>query len=155
MEQGKIAGPGAGPPRRGALDPRRGAPLDPLRARPTRDLVADAARTASELVRKELELAKAELRADVRAEVKMAGGLGVAGVCALGALQLGLTAIVLALMEGGILSGWAAALLVAAVVLAIGTAAGLWGWSKRVRTPLRRTRGSIRENVRWAKERIA
>jgi len=146
MDDGKIAGPWP--------DPRR-APPDPLRARPTRDLVADAARTASELVKKEIELAKAELRADLRSEIKMAGGLGVAGVCALCALQLGLTAVVLALMEAGVLAGWAAALVVAAVVLAVGSAAGLWGWSRRVRVPLRRTRGSVRENVRWAKERIA
>jgi uncharacterized membrane protein YqjE len=131
------------------------AALGPLQQRPTKDLVTDAARKLSTLARKEVELAKAELRQDIRAEVKMASGLGVAGVCALGALQLGLTAIVLALMEGGVMPGWAAALLVAAVVLAVGTAAGLWGWAKRVRKPLARTRTSMEENVRWAKERIA
>jgi uncharacterized membrane protein YqjE len=128
---------------------------EPLRQRPTKDLVTDAARTVSALAREEIELAKAELRQDIRAEVKMASGLGVAGVCALGALQLGLTAIVLALMEGGVMSGWAAALVVAAVVLAVGTVAGLWGWAKRVRKPLARTRASIEENIRWAKERTA
>jgi uncharacterized membrane protein YqjE len=154
MDHGKISGPAAGSRRR-ARAPLPAAPGDPLRARPTRDLVADAARTASELVRKELELAKTELRADVKAEVRMASGLGVAGVCAICALSLALTAVAFALTEAGVLPGWAAALIVAAVVLAIGTAVGLWGWSKRVRTPLARTRGSIRENVRWAKERIA
>lgn len=149
MDPAKIDGPGAGPP------PRRAPTLDPLRGRPTKELLADAARTASALVRTEVELAKAELRADLRRQAGSAGGLGVAGICALGALQLALTALVLALMESGLLPGWAAALIVAAVVLAIGTAAGLWGWSRRVRSPLSRTRGSLRETVRWAKERIA
>ena len=51
--------------------------------------------------------------------------------------------------------GWAASLVVAAVVLAIGTAAGLWGWAKRVKKPLDTTRRSLQENVRFAKERIA
>lgn len=129
--------------------------IDPLRALSTRDLVTELAKKASALARKEVELAKAEIRTDLRAEVKMASGLGVAGVCALVTLQLLLTAVVLALMEGGVMPGWAAALVVGAVVLAIGTAAGLWGWAKRVRKPLDTTRRSLEENVRWAKEQVA
>jgi uncharacterized membrane protein YqjE len=121
----------------------------------TRDLVTEVARKASELARKEFELAKAEAKADLRSGIKMASGLGVAGVCALVTLQLLLVALVLALMEGEVMPGWAAALLVAAVVLAIGTVAGLWGWAKRVRNPLDTTRRSVKENVEWAKERIA
>jgi uncharacterized membrane protein YqjE len=128
---------------------------DPLRGMRTRDLVGELARKASLLARKEVELAKAELKADVRREVRMAGGLGVAGLCALFTVQLLLVAVVLALMESGILPGWGAALVVAAVVLAVGTAAGLWGWARRVRTPLDTTRRSLREDVRWAKDQIA
>jgi uncharacterized membrane protein YqjE len=129
--------------------------VDPLRGASTKDLVTQLAQKASLLAKKEIELAKAELKEDLRSEVKMASGLGVAGVCALVTLQLLLTAIVFALFEGGVLPGWAASLVVAAVVLAIGTAAGLWGWAKRVRKPLDATRRSIHENVRFAKERIA
>jgi uncharacterized membrane protein YqjE len=129
--------------------------VDPLRKMRTKDLFAEVARKASELARKEVELAKAELKEDLRAQVKVASGLGVAGVCALLTVQLLLTAIVLALMEGGVLPGWAAALIVAAVVLAIGTAAGLWGWARRVREPLDTTRRSLKENVTWAKERLS
>ncbi|HEX9241825.1 MAG TPA: phage holin family protein [Anaeromyxobacter sp.] len=135
-------------------DVRRGAP-DPLRGMRTRDLVGELARKASLLARKEVELAKAELKADVRREVRTAGGLGVAGLCAVFTVQLLFVAVVLALMEGGVLHGWAAALVVAAVVLAVGTAAGLWGWARRVRKPLDTTRRSLREDVRWAKEQIA
>ncbi|MGC3997526.1 MAG: phage holin family protein [Anaeromyxobacter sp.] len=130
-------------------------PEDRLRGLPTRDLVTELAKKASALARKEVELAKAELRHDLRAEVKMASGLGVAGLCAILTLQLMLTALVLALMEAGVLPGWAAALIVGAVVLAIGTGVGLWGWARRVRQPLGTTRDSLQRNVRWAKEQIA
>ncbi len=126
-----------------------------LRALPTRELVTEVARKASTLVRKEVELAVAEARADVRTEIKMASGLGAAGLCAVFTVQLLLTAIVLALMQANVLPGWAAALIVAAVVLAVGTGIGLWGWARRVRKPLGTTRRSLEENVRWAKEQIA
>ena len=66
----------------------------------------------------------------------MASGLGVAGVCALLTLNMLLVAGVFALAEAGIMRGWVAALLVALVVLLIGTVAGLVGWSRRVREPL-------------------
>lgn len=146
-EHGRLIEAGAHP----------GVPLrrDPLRDMRTKDLVTETARKASQLVKKEIELAKAELRADVRSEIKMASGLGVAGLCAILALELLLVAGVLALMEGGVLPGWAAALIVAGVVLAIGAAAGLWGWARRVRTPLDSTRRSLKEDVRWAKDRMA
>ncbi len=121
----------------------------------TRDLVTELARKAGELARKEVALAKSELKEDLRAEIRMASGLGVAGVCALMTVQLLLVAVVFALADAGVLRGWLAALVVAAVVLAIGTVAGLVGWRKRVRTPLERTRHSVRENVQWVKERMA
>jgi uncharacterized membrane protein YqjE len=129
--------------------------LRDLKRLPTRDLVGELARKASQLARKEVELAKEELRADLRAEIKMASGLGVAGVCAIVALTIPLVTIAFALMESGRMAGWLAALIVAAVVLAIGTVVGLWGWAKRVRQPLATTRHSMKENVRWAKDRIA
>ncbi|WP_242394336.1 phage holin family protein [Anaeromyxobacter oryzisoli] len=138
-------GTAAGPPPPGTA----------VRELTTRDLVTEVARKASALVRKEVELAKAEVRADLRAEIKMASGMGVAGLCGVFTVQLLLTAVVFALAEAGVLPGWGAALVVAAVVLAVGTAVGLWGWAKRVRKPLGATRRSVEEDVRWAKERLA
>jgi putative superfamily III holin-X len=126
-----------------------------LRQMQTRELVTEAGRKASLLVKKEIELAKAELRAQVRSEIKMASGLGVAGVCALIGLEMLLVALALGLMERGVLPGWAAALVIAGVVLAIGAGAGLWGWAKRVRKPLETTQRSVKEDVRWARERMA
>jgi uncharacterized membrane protein YqjE len=148
-ETGRLIEAGAHP-----SPPPRGA-NDPLRQMRTRDLVTELARKASLLARKEVELAKAEIRADLRSEIRMASGLGVAGLCGIFTVQLLLVAIVLALMQAEILPGWAAALVVAAVVLAIGTAVGLWGWARRVKKPLDTTRRSLKEDVRWAKEQIA
>jgi uncharacterized membrane protein YqjE len=140
---------------RAGAPPPLGAGGGPLRRMQTKELVTEAGRKASLLVKKEIELAKAELRADVRSEIRMAGGLGVAGICALVGLEMLLVALALALMESGVLRGWLAAIVVAAVVLAIGAGAGLWGWAKRVRKPLDTTRRSLREDVRWARERMA
>lgn len=126
-----------------------------LRALSTRELVVELARKASALARCEVALAKAEVREDLRAEIQMASGLGVAGLCALITLQMLLVALVFALAEAGVVRGWLAALIVAAVVLAIGTVAGLVGWSRRVRSPLDSTRRSVQENVRWVKRRMA
>ncbi|HEX7624949.1 MAG TPA: phage holin family protein [Anaeromyxobacteraceae bacterium] len=126
-----------------------------LRDRSVKDLVTEIAQKASLLARKEVALAKAEVKEQLRAEVKMASGLGVAGVCALLTLNLLLMAGVLALAEAEIMRGWVAALLVGLTVLLIGTVAGLLGWRKRVREPLPATRRSVGENVRWAKERMA
>jgi uncharacterized membrane protein YqjE len=147
-ETGRLIEAGAHPaPPRGA-----GGPLRQMR---TKDLVTELARKGSLLARKEIELAKAELREDVRSEIRMASGLGVAGLCAVFTIQLLLVAVVLALMQAEVLPGWAAALAVAAVVLAIGTAVGLWGWARRVKKPLDASRRSLKEDLRWAKEQLA
>ena len=121
---------------------------------PTRDLVKEIARKASLLARKEVALARSELKEDLKAEIRMASGLGVAGGCAICAVNLLLVAVVFALLEAGVMRGWLAALLLAALVLAVGTAAGLVGWNGRVRRPLAATRRSIEENVKWAKKRM-
>ena len=126
-----------------------------LRRLSTRDLVTELARKASELARAEVALAKAEVKEDIRSEIKMASGLGIAGVCALLTIMLLLVSVVFAIAEAEWAPGWLAALIVAAVVLLIGTVAGLVGWGKRVRNPMNVTRRSLEENVKWAKERIS
>jgi uncharacterized membrane protein YqjE len=118
-----------------------------------RELISHTLQTAMELAKKEIELAKVELKADVKAEVDMAKGLGVAGLCAIWAVSLMLVAVAFALAT--VVPGWAAALIVAAVVLAVGTVAGLVGWGKRVKKPLETTLRTLKEDARWAKERMA
>ncbi|TMB09306.1 MAG: phage holin family protein [Deltaproteobacteria bacterium] len=125
----------------------------PVEAMSNRQLVGHVIESATQLAKKEIELAKSELRADVRKEVAMAKGLGVAGLCALWTVSLMLVACALAL--GTVIAEWAAALIVAGVVLAVGTVAGLLGWGKRVKTPLEATRRTLKEDALWAKERLA
>ncbi len=139
----------------GTAAPDAGVGNGSLYGASTRVLVTELARKAGELARKEVALAKSEMKEDLRTEIRMASGLGVAGVCALMTIQLLLVAVVFAVSEAGVLPGWLASLILAAIVLAIGTVVGLIGWRKRVRTPLERTRHSVQENVRWVKERMA
>src|SRR5204863_201224 len=80
-----------------------------------RELIGHVIENATQLAKKEIELAKSELRADVKKEVAMVKGLGVAGLCAIWAVSLMLVAIALAL--GNVIPEWAAALIVAGAVL--------------------------------------
>ncbi len=125
----------------------------PLASASTGELVGQLLEQTRALAQKELALARAEVREDLKREQRTAEGLGVAGVCALCTLNLMLVAVAFALAEH--LPGWASALIVAAVVLAVGTVAGLWGWSQRVKAPLEKTQKTAKENLQWAKERLA
>jgi hypothetical protein len=118
-----------------------------------RELFGHVIDSATLLAKKEIELAKSELRKDLKAEISMAKGLGVAGVCALCTLNLLLVAAVFALAH--VIPDWSAALIVAAAVLSVGTIAGTIGWKKRVMAPLESTRRSLKEDARWARERLA
>src|SRR3989442_11470199 len=79
----------------------------------------------------------------------MAKGLGVAGLCAIWAVSLMLVACALAL--GKVIPDWAGALVVAGVVLAVGTAGGLVGGGKRVKTPPEATRRTPKGGAPWAR----
>jgi MFS family permease len=107
---------------------------------------------ALNLIKAELELAKTELKADLKTEVAAAKGLSVAAVCGLLFLCMALVAGALAL--GTVMPAWGAALAVAGFVLVIGGIAGAIGW-KHVKAPLARTRKSVEQDVRWVKERTA
>jgi uncharacterized membrane protein YqjE len=119
----------------------------------TASLLRQLSTDVSGMARKQLELAKEELKSDLVSEIKMAAGLGLGGICGLMALNLLLVAAALGLAT--MMPAWTAALLVAAAVLALGGIAALVGWSRRARAPLALTRKAIKEDARWAKERTA
>jgi len=125
----------------------------PLAGTPTQQLVSRLMQESKHLVQAEIALARAELKEDVKREVHMVSGLSVAAICALCTLNMLLVACAFALSL--VLPGWAAALIVAAAVLVVGTVAGIIGWAMRAKAPLHRTVKTLKEDVQWAKERIA
>lgn len=116
-------------------------------------LVSGAVEKAERLVRQEAELAKTEIREDLRAELKMAKDAGIALVAALSFLQMLLVAAVFALTEK--MPGWAAALLVSAPLLVLAVVFVLLARGRHVTSPLRETRRSLEETFRWARNRFA
>jgi uncharacterized membrane protein YqjE len=124
-----------------------------LQGAPTRVLLKQAVGHVAELSKKQLELARCELRSDLRSEISMVKGLGVAGVCALTGLNMLLVALVFALADT--MPEWLAAAGFSAVMLLVAGIAGAIGWAKRVRTPLEKTRKTLQQDVRWVKERLA
>lgn len=137
---------------RGNGDTWGGVTLAEVKRLSTTELVGLIAGRAALLAEKQVELAKAEVRANIRAEIRMAVGLGIAAVCAIVAISLLLVAAVFGL--SGSLPGWAAALILAGVVLLVGGIAGLVGWRMRVTAPLTTTRETLKENLHWAKQRL-
>jgi uncharacterized membrane protein YqjE len=105
------------------------------------------------LVRKQLVLAKTELRADIKDEAVMAGGLGVAAL--LGILTLATLFVTAIFALGLVMPGWAAGLIVTGFLLLSTGGAAAFGWSRRVRAPLRNTRETLKEDLRWTKHRLA
>jgi hypothetical protein len=119
----------------------------------TAALLADITAKSGELVKKELELARTELQADLKAEIAAAKGLGVATVAALAMLNLLLVAAVFALTP--YMEPWQAALALAGAMFVIGVGAGLLAKKWHVEKPLAATRRTLAEDVQWAKERMA
>jgi hypothetical protein len=127
-------------------------PPDELRERPIGDLVKQLASQTSELVRQELDLAKAEMSQKASIAGKGAGLLG--GAAAVGLLAAGsLTAcLILALSE--VIPDWLAALIVALVMGAVAAVLALQGRNRmRAAAPPvpQQTVETVKEDVEWAK----
>ena len=118
------------------------------------DLARQLSNQTTDLVRHEVELAKAELRVKGKRAgmgASMFGGAGAFGVYALGALT---AAIIAGIAEA--LPVWAAALIVAAVYGAIAGILALRGKKKvqQATPPLpEETVHSVKEDVRYTKQR--
>lgn len=118
----------------------------------TRELVSRLVKAGSLLVAKEVELARAEMKADIKAELGVVKLLIAAAVAAVLGLNLLLVAAVFALTQW--LPGWLAALALAGAFLVISFGLGLIGWARRVSSPLAITRKTVKEDMQWAKERL-
>jgi uncharacterized membrane protein YqjE len=125
-----------------------------LRQEPIGDLLKRLSQETTQLVRQELELAKAEMaekgkRAGIGAG--MFGAAGVVGLLALGAL----TAFLIMLLDGA-LANWLSALIVAVVYGAIAGVLALRGRTKvQEATPPvpEQTVETVKEDIQWAKTR--
>jgi hypothetical protein len=116
------------------------------------DLFAQLSRETSTLVRQEVDLAKAEMAQKAREVGKDAGYMAAGGVIAHGGFLVLLATFVLIL--GIWLPMWAAALIVAVVVLVVGGLLAWQGKNRLAQTDIAPTQSinSIKEDVRWAKE---
>ncbi|MGE5179621.1 MAG: phage holin family protein [Bacteroidota bacterium] len=127
----------------------------PLAGASTGELLGQFFGQTKELLKTELDLAKAEVGSSVKSAVTMTVGFLAAAV--FGVLGLGLlcSAAVLALATS--MSAWLAALVVGVVMLVIGgiVAGAARAKGKAVKNPLERTQKTLKEDVQWAKERMA
>jgi hypothetical protein len=136
-----------------AKSPERTEVHAPAEALSTPALFQEITHQAHRLITAQIDLAKAELRADLAREEQTVAGLGVAAAAGLMTVNLLLVTAVLALSS--VLPAWAAGLCVSGAVLLFAAIAGAVAWGKRVRRPLARTRHELAEDVKFAKERMA
>ncbi len=130
-----------------------GAP--PREEKPLTSLLADLANETTSLVRKEVELAKAELSEKATEAGKGVASLAIGGAVAFCGLLVLLAALVLVLDT--FLPSWAAALVVGVVVLGIGFVMIQSGRKKLSATSLQPTRTieTVKDDARWAKTQIS
>jgi hypothetical protein len=124
---------------------------DDLRERPIGELLKQLAEETSTLVRKEIELAKAEVTEKGKTAgigAGMFGGAGAAGLLALGTLTAFLIALMATAMEV-----WLAALIVTVVWAAVAGVLALMGRNRVQEStpPAPQTVETIKEDVQWAK----
>lgn len=135
---------------------RSGPRTDPLPASvqdlSTVELVRHITGEVGHLAQKQIELAKAELKADLKSEAIMVGGLSLAALTGLCTVNLLLVTVVLALAT--VLPGWQAGLIVSGVTLLTTAVVAAIAWNKRVRSPMARTKRSLQEDVQWTRERL-
>jgi len=119
----------------------------------TLQLVREIAVNASLLVKKQIELARTELRADVRTEAKAAGGLTLAAIGAIIMVTLLLMTAAFALAL--VMPAWGAGLIVSGVMAAVVAVLAGVSWRRRVRKPLATSRTALSRDIRFTKERFA
>lgn len=137
--------------------PRRGRPASRRFARPTvgpGPAAKAVAEDASALVRAEIDLAKAEVSAAVKKKATGVVFLGVTAV--LGWLGLQGLLITAGLALALVLPGWAAALIVSAVLLLIGGILALIG-KRKLASPVgvETTKRNVEEDVAWTKAHLS
>ena len=115
----------------------------------TVDLVREAIEESRQLVKIEVELAKAELRDELADAKRSAILFGVAAVAALLAAAMMFVALALAIFPGPV-----PALVIGALLIATAGVLGLFGYKKVPKKPLDRTRQRLEADARVIKEGV-
>ncbi len=118
---------------------------------PMGQLIQQIGTDAKSLLQMEVELARAEAKVDLNAELDLAKGAVVGAVCGILGLNMLMIGAVFALAPE---LAWLVALLVGIVLIAIAAAAALFGWQRAEKYPLQTTRKTLMEDVEWAKRQI-
>ncbi len=121
-----------------------------LQTMPTAELVREVIDETRQLVRLEVELAKEDMKIELRKAERAGIAAGVVFVSTILLLCMLAVAVVLAFGKS-----WLAALIVAACFLVVGGGAGLYGYTALPKKPLERTRGRLQTDVNQLKEHIA
>lgn len=132
-------------------DATNGGPAADPRERPIGELVKDLSAQTSTLVRKEIELARAEIQQKGKVAGKgagMLGGAATAGLLALGSLSAALIALL-----GKAMEIWIAALIVMALWAVVAAVLAKSGQSslQRATPPVPQTVETVKEDIQWAK----
>jgi uncharacterized membrane protein YqjE len=124
---------------------------DDPRERPLGELVKELSQQTSTLVRKELELAQAELQQKGKIAGKGAGMLG--GAAAAGLLALGALTTALITLIDDAMATWVAALIAMALwaVIALVLAKAGQQALQRATPPAPQTAETLKEDIQWAK----
>ena len=123
--------------------------------RPLGTVVASAVDGARTLLRQHVDLAKVEAKEAASVRAAGAGTMAAAGVVAMYAV--GFIAAAGAAALALVLPTWAAILIVAVLLLAVAGVLVLVG-RRTIRTappPVERTRATLKEDARWARQQIA
>ena len=127
---------------------------NPLRERPTGELLKELSDHTTTLVKQEMDLAKAELAEKGKQAGMGAGMFGGAGLFGVGAFAA-LTACVIAALATG-MDTWLAALIVAVVYGAVAGVLAITG-KKKVQEAVppvpEQAKDSVKEDMEWAKTR--
>ena len=125
---------------------------NPLRDRPTGELLKELSDQSTTLIKQEVELAKAELQEKGKQAgmgAGMFGGAGLFGVAAFAALTTALIAVLATAMDT-----WIAALIVAVVYAAVAGVMAMTG-KKKVQEAVppvpEQAKESVKEDLEWAK----
>src|SRR5262245_32547458 len=145
---------------RTSIDPRTRSPEEEIamtngatRSLSLRELLGEITGKVTLLARKEVELARTELKADLASEVAAGKGLLVAALVGILGINMFLVAAVFAL--AAYMPAWLAAVLIGIVLVVIAGILGYVSWSRRVTSPLSTTWKTLKEDALWAKERLA